>query len=341
MMEPPRLAELRRRLAADPSSLAFAALAEEYRRAGLPAEAVAACVAGLAHHPGYLSARVTLGRSLLELGETDAARAELEEAANAAPENLAAHRALAEALLRLGRRADALEHYQRAAQLAPQDAALAGLVAAFEGEPRELDPPDAPPSHEPLPPQGPIPPTAAIVPANDGTAHGEPSLACRAPEMACGAAAPGAGHQAGGNAEGQLHGGSQGVALALAPTAEALGRADPMSAAKGPGWRWPFRLVKSARDAGPPPLDDGPALLMPAREDVAVMDDPILASPDAAPQIPTSHPVEDESVVVADPASNPAAEASLERFLAAIRRERQGRPPCADPGADPAPQRNH
>jgi tetratricopeptide (TPR) repeat protein len=80
----------------DPASIAFAALAEEYRRAGRFEEAIATCRAGLKRHSSYLSARVTLGRSLLGLGQTAAAREELETVLQAAPENLAAIRALAE-----------------------------------------------------------------------------------------------------------------------------------------------------------------------------------------------------------------------------------------------------
>ena len=54
--------------------MAFAQLAEECRRAGANDEAVGICRAGLAHHPDYLSARVTLGRALIELGRLDEAQ---------------------------------------------------------------------------------------------------------------------------------------------------------------------------------------------------------------------------------------------------------------------------
>ena len=64
MPEHPRIEDLRRRVQKDPASIAFAQLAEEYRRAGQYQEAVEVCRAGLAIHPGYLSARVTLGRAL-------------------------------------------------------------------------------------------------------------------------------------------------------------------------------------------------------------------------------------------------------------------------------------
>ena len=54
------------------------------------------CRTGLEQHPAYLSARVTLGRALLELELVDEARAELDYVIQAAPDNLAAIRALAE-----------------------------------------------------------------------------------------------------------------------------------------------------------------------------------------------------------------------------------------------------
>lgn len=102
MPENPRLEELRRRVQADPASIAFAALAEEYRRIGHYEEAIETCRVGLQRHPAYLSARVTLGRALIELGEYGAAREELETVLHSAPENLAAIRGLAQIHDRLG-----------------------------------------------------------------------------------------------------------------------------------------------------------------------------------------------------------------------------------------------
>jgi hypothetical protein len=74
MAENSRIEDLRRRVERDPASIAFAQLAEECRRCGAHQEAVDVCRAGLAIHPGYLSARVTLGRALIELGQFDEAR---------------------------------------------------------------------------------------------------------------------------------------------------------------------------------------------------------------------------------------------------------------------------
>jgi tetratricopeptide (TPR) repeat protein len=91
-----RIEELERRVRQDPASIAFGALAEEYRRAGRLEDAVAACRAGLERHPSYLSARVTLGRALQELGLHRDARDEFEYVLSIAPDNLAAIRGLAE-----------------------------------------------------------------------------------------------------------------------------------------------------------------------------------------------------------------------------------------------------
>ena len=96
MSDNPRIEALRRRLEKDPASIAFAQLAEEYRRGGDYEQAIAICRDGLTRHPTYLSAQVTLGRALIELGQFDVARKELEAVLSVAPDNLAAIRALAE-----------------------------------------------------------------------------------------------------------------------------------------------------------------------------------------------------------------------------------------------------
>lgn len=107
-----RLDDLRRRVDADPTSIAFAALAEEYRRVGRFRDAADVCRKGLERHPSYLSARVTLGRALIELNELDAAAQELEHVLRLAPENLAATRGLAEIHHRRGQAAETGESYR-------------------------------------------------------------------------------------------------------------------------------------------------------------------------------------------------------------------------------------
>jgi tetratricopeptide (TPR) repeat protein len=98
----PRIEELRRRVDADPASIAFAQLAEECRRGGEFEEAVRICRAGLEQHPTYLSARVTLGRALMELGRHDEARAAFEQVLASAPDNLIALRSMSDLHQSLG-----------------------------------------------------------------------------------------------------------------------------------------------------------------------------------------------------------------------------------------------
>jgi tetratricopeptide (TPR) repeat protein len=128
MSEHPRIEELRRRVQADPASIAFAALAEEYRRASRYEEAIETCRTGLQRHPSYLSARVTLGRALIEIGDYDAARVELETVLKAAPENLAAIRGLGEIHQRKGELVEALDQYKSALELSQHDPELQETV---------------------------------------------------------------------------------------------------------------------------------------------------------------------------------------------------------------------
>jgi tetratricopeptide (TPR) repeat protein len=129
MADNPRIEDLKRRVRKDPASIAFAQLAEEYRRAGQYQESVEACHVGLGIHPNYLSARVTLGRALIEIGQLDEALRELELVLKSAPENLAAIRGIADIHHRQESFSKALEFYQRALGLARNDPDLEQTVA--------------------------------------------------------------------------------------------------------------------------------------------------------------------------------------------------------------------
>ena len=142
-----RIEDLRRRVQKDPASIAFAQLAEECRRAGLYQEAVDVCRAGLELHPGYLSARVTLGRALIELNDLDTALGELEHVLKSAPENLAAIRGLAEIHHRQGSLTLALAQYRAALALARNDPDLQRTVDELA---RQVEPPVPPASSDGL-----------------------------------------------------------------------------------------------------------------------------------------------------------------------------------------------
>ena len=181
-----RIEDLRRRVEADPASIAFAQLAEEYRRAGQTEEAVRVSREGLTRHPGYLSARVTLGRSLLDLGQLDEARTELQFVAGEAPENLAAVRGLAEIFHREGDAAAALEYFQRALTLARHDPELEEIVQQLS---RQVGAESNPTSgltfeeaHQELLSAGErVPLAAAANPAAASTPAGEDALGSTAP----------------------------------------------------------------------------------------------------------------------------------------------------------------
>lgn len=147
MPENQRIEDLRRRVQKDPASIAFAQLAEELRRAGHPQEAADVCRAGLAIHPTYLSARVTLGRALLELNELDAAADELRIVLRSAPENLAAMRAMGEIHLRRGEEVEALAQLRAALVIARNDPDLEESVADLA---RKVEPKKPLPSNEGL-----------------------------------------------------------------------------------------------------------------------------------------------------------------------------------------------
>lgn len=171
MADNQRIDDLRRRVQKDPASIAFAQLAEELRRAGQFEESIATCRAGLTIHPGYLSARVTLGRALLEVNALDEAQAELQLVLKSAPENLAAIRGLAEIFHRRGDLVAALAQYRAALALAKNDPDLQQTVAELASE---VEPPPPPHASEGLsmeqmeselfkfgPPPPPSPPPAA------------------------------------------------------------------------------------------------------------------------------------------------------------------------------------
>jgi tetratricopeptide (TPR) repeat protein len=161
MAQNPRIEDLRTRVQKDPASIAFAQLAEEYRRAGQFQDAVETCRAGLAIHPGYLSARVTLGRALVELHQLEAARAEFETVLKGAPENLAAIRGLAEVYHKSGALTEALAQYRAALALARNDPDLEQIVDELS---RQLSPKT--PAPPPVVPSAPIVPTATDTPTS-------------------------------------------------------------------------------------------------------------------------------------------------------------------------------
>jgi tetratricopeptide (TPR) repeat protein len=128
----PRIDDLRKRLERDPQSRLFAQLAEELRKEGDLADAIDVARAGLERHPNYPSARMTLGRALLDTGDTRGAQRELEAAVQGAPDNILAGRLLAECLEAEGDLEQALARYRTTLGLSAGDKQIATRVEALE-----------------------------------------------------------------------------------------------------------------------------------------------------------------------------------------------------------------
>ncbi len=151
----PKIEELRFRLKADPKSRIFYPLAEELRKISQFAEAEGVLRTGLTHHPTYLSAWVSSGRVLRELGKNGEAVEALSKALQLDPGNVVAARLLAEAYLSLGEKVEAIKKFKLVHALLPSDEQVVEIIARLDAE---LNPPApvpvAPPAAsepEPLP----------------------------------------------------------------------------------------------------------------------------------------------------------------------------------------------
>lgn len=166
----PRIDELRKRLDKEPGSRLFAQLAEELRKDGQLPEAIAVSRAGLARHPTYASARMTLGRALFDSGELAAARAEFEAVLKAAPDNILASRLLAESLEGGGDLSAAATQYEATLKLSPGDRSLVARLEDLRRRPGTEPGPAASlaaPSPAPAPGAGGEPPPIPLVDADE------------------------------------------------------------------------------------------------------------------------------------------------------------------------------
>ncbi len=129
---------LKEKLAKDPNSKLFVPLAEEYKKAGMLDEAIEILVKGLENQPGYLSARVSLGKIFIERGMLHEAQAEFEKVITAIPDNLYAHKKLAEIYRELGEKEKAIKEFQTVLKLNPLDEWAATSLAEIDKQPAEI-----------------------------------------------------------------------------------------------------------------------------------------------------------------------------------------------------------
>jgi tetratricopeptide (TPR) repeat protein len=100
--------ELAKRVEREPGSRFFVPLADEYRKAGRLADAIATLEGGLTVHGGYVAARIALARAYLEAGRIDDSISAFSKALADDPSNLVAAKALGDLHLSRGEPLEAL-----------------------------------------------------------------------------------------------------------------------------------------------------------------------------------------------------------------------------------------
>jgi len=124
------------RLAKDPASLAFAPLADAYRRVGRTREAINLCREGLGRFPHYTTARLILAKAHLEDGNAEAALAELGVILQSSPKDAQVHRLAAGIHRRAGRLEEARQHLERVVTLDAGDRESRLLLETLAAEGR-------------------------------------------------------------------------------------------------------------------------------------------------------------------------------------------------------------
>lgn len=127
---------LKEKVSRDPNSKLFIPLAEEYKKAGMFDEAIEVLAKGLERQPGYMSARVALGKIYFERGMLEEAKAEFEKVIGVIPDNLYAHKKLAEIYRDLGERERAVKEFKTVLKLNPMDEWAATNLSDIEEVPK-------------------------------------------------------------------------------------------------------------------------------------------------------------------------------------------------------------
>jgi tetratricopeptide (TPR) repeat protein len=127
------------RLMRDPTSLAFAPLADAYRKVGRTREAINLCREGLARFQHYTTARLILAKAHLDDGNPEAALAELSLILQSSPKDAQAHRLTADIHRRAGRLEEARQYLERVVKLDAGDRESRLLLETLASEGRAGD----------------------------------------------------------------------------------------------------------------------------------------------------------------------------------------------------------
>ena len=158
MQSSPRIDELRQKFHENPRRY-FAPLANEYRKAGDPEQAIAICRAHLAQQPGHMSGHVVYGQALYDAGRMDEAAVVFQQALALDPENVIVLRHLGDIARQRGDVDEARSWYSRALDGDPNDAEIAAYLAELT-EPHTTAPqaqPEVQPQAQPEAAAGPEP----------------------------------------------------------------------------------------------------------------------------------------------------------------------------------------
>lgn len=148
--------KLKAKVEKDPNSKLFVPLAEECRKEGLLDDAIKVLLNGLEGQPGYMSARVSLGKVYLEKGMLKEAQTEFENVIKSIPDNLYAHKKLAEIYRDTGEKDLAKKSFRTVLKLNPMDEDALNRLRDIEGkedagEPLEESPVGEMPASEEAP----------------------------------------------------------------------------------------------------------------------------------------------------------------------------------------------
>jgi len=163
--------KLREKVEKDPNSKLYVPLAEEYRKEGRLDEAIEVLRKGIERQPGYMSARVSLGKIYFEKGQMNEARGEFESVIKSIPDNLFAHKKLAEIYRGTNEKALAIKAYRMFLKLNPMDEEALNNLRELEGTSAEQP---LEKQKEPVAPSAESPFQSMVV---EQTTHDQPILA--------------------------------------------------------------------------------------------------------------------------------------------------------------------
>jgi tetratricopeptide (TPR) repeat protein len=123
----------------DPGSLAFAQLADLYRKAGRTADAITVCREGLARFPQYMTARLILAKACVAEGLLEEAATEAHAMLTTNPRDPQARRLAADIARQRGLVDEAAVHLEALLTVDPADREARALLPLLRADPASSD----------------------------------------------------------------------------------------------------------------------------------------------------------------------------------------------------------